>query len=83
MKTTYESFQELANAMTAGEGVLHGNNCTETYSGAVRDAAYNDPCMAWQKGVHDFAGWLDHIGATVNITDSAENFYDYMRKTEQ
>jgi hypothetical protein len=69
MKTVYESFSELAEAMTAGDGLLHKRNCP----------GEND-CIAWQRGVKDFAGWLDHIGVKPQITDGAEDFYDYVRK---
>lgn len=72
MKRIYESFEELANAMTNGEGRLHSYNCPGV-----------DGCLDWQNGVLDFAGWLDHIGMKVKITDGAENFYDYMRRTRE
>ncbi len=36
-------------------------------------------CEAWQKGVQDFAGWLDHIGVNVMVVDYTEDFYDYVR----
>lgn len=76
-ETTYESFEELAGAMTDGEGTLHSRNC-------ALNKHYEDPCFAWQKGVNDFAGWLDHIGAKVNITDIAEDFYRYVgRQSEE
>ncbi len=68
MKIVYETFEELARAMTKGEGMLHIMNCPG-----------KQKCGEWQQGVQDFAGWLDHIGATVNVTDAAEDFYDYIR----
>lgn len=69
MKRVYENFEELADAMCKGEGILHAFNCP----GA-------EGCLDWQKGVRNFAEWLDHIGATVQITDSAESFYDFMAR---
>lgn len=74
MKKIYESFEDLANAMVDGEGLLHSYNCIND------DEAYEDPCCAWQHGVTSFAEWLDHIGVKVNITDGAKNFYDFMAK---
>ena len=74
MKRTYESFEELAAAMCDGEGVLHAFNCARNrYDGA-------DPCLLWQTGVQTFAEWLDHIGLKVEITDAAENFYEFCAK---
>lgn len=70
MKKTYESFEELAEAMTMGEGILHADNCAPHRN--------VDPCFAWQHGVNSFAEWLDHIGVKVEIDDKAENFYDFM-----
>lgn len=67
--TTYENFSELADAMCDGEGVLHLYNCPGT-----------DECLAWQQGVRDLAGWLDHIGAKIRISDRADSFYDYLRE---
>jgi hypothetical protein len=34
----------------------------------------------WQSGVRTFAEWLDHIGVKVEITNDAENFYDFCAK---
>jgi hypothetical protein len=69
MKTTYESFEELAGAMTRGEGRLHQCNCPG-----------EDECLVWQTGVSDFAEFLDHIGLKVSITDQKEDFYAFMSK---
>jgi len=69
MKTTYETFAELAEAMTDGGGILHHSS---PHSG--------DDCMPWQHGVKDFAGWLDHIGVKVSVSDGAEDFYAYVRR---
>lgn len=74
MRRVYESFADLADAMVDGEGMLHRFNC------AMGDALYNNPCLAWQKGVRDFAAWLDHIGVSVEISDKADNFYEFVRK---
>jgi hypothetical protein len=75
MKRTYESFDELAEAMTKGEGLLHMFNCH-----AEKDPFYKDHCCAWQSGIRDFAEWLDHIGVKAGITDGAENFYEFTAK---
>lgn len=76
MIKTYESFEELADTMTDGEGILHLYNCAKN----EKDPFYDDPCMSWQKGVTDFAEWLDHIGLKVEIPDKAEDFYDFLRR---
>ncbi len=73
MKTTYESFRELADTMCAGDGRLHSFNCP--YG---KENAPKDDCLSWQHGIRDFAGWLDHIGVKVEVTDH-RSFYDYMR----
>jgi hypothetical protein len=69
MIRTYESFSELADAMTDGECILHTNNCPGS-----------DGCIDWQRGVQSFAGWLDHIGVKVLIPDDAIDFYRYAFK---
>ena len=75
MKRTYESFEELANEMTKGEGILHFYNCV------LHDKGFkDDTCIAWQLGVQSFAEWLDHIGVKIEITDDAEDFYEFMAK---
>ncbi len=69
MKITYESFAELAREMTKGDGRLHRANCPGV-----------EKCIEWQHGVHDFAGWLDHIGVPVAISDDAvDEFFHYVR----
>jgi hypothetical protein len=73
MKTTYENFEELAHAMTRGEGILHASNCSE-------HRGVKDGCIPWQQGVLAFAEWLDHIGVKVQITDGAEDFYEFVAK---
>ena len=80
MRHIYESFEELADCMCEGTGILHSMNCPH---GTER--ASNEPCLNWQAGVRDFAGWLDHIGITINISDKANDFYTYMsrRKVSQ
>lgn len=75
MKTIYETFEQLANAMCKGGGALHAFNCP--YGGPDRP---NDDCISWQRGVRDFAGWLDHIGVKVEVSDTAETFYEYMSR---
>ena len=81
MKNIYESYDELASAMTEGGGILHAYNCAQNALGREGvDTIYNDPCMSWQKGIKDFAGWLDHIGAKIEIIDGAEGFYEYIRE---
>ncbi len=72
MISTYESFEELADAMCRGEGILHLYNCAQH-----RDV---DACLAWQSGVRTFAEWLDHIGCKVEIPDKAEDFYTFSAK---
>jgi len=74
MKKIYESFEELADAMCAGEGILHAYNC------AQNRYTNGDPCMSWQTGVQTFAQWLDHIGVKVEIPDDAEDFYAFCAK---
>ena len=78
MITTYESFEELAECMCMGEGVLHALNCVDNHKGFISDGDGN--CIAWQQGVQCFAEWLDHIGVKVNISDQQEDFYDFMSK---
>ena len=74
MKITYESFDELADAMCKGEGVLHAMNCPE-------DNGHPGSCIAWQQGVRAFAQWLDHIGCKVEITnDAVPDFYGFVAK---
>jgi hypothetical protein len=70
--TTYESFSELAKAMTDGGGVLHLHNCAQ--HGNI------NPCISWQSGVMDFADWLDHIGVKVEACDTAGDFYAFVSK---
>lgn len=77
MKRTYESFEELAKCMVDGGKILHVFNC------AYENDKIPDKCCAWQKGVEDFAGWLDHIGIKITVTDTAQNFYDYMRTRKE
>ena len=75
MKKTYETFEELAEAMCNGDGLLHLFNCV------VNDDKFQgDYCIAWQKGVKNFAEWLDYIGVKINIDDKQENFYEFMSK---
>ncbi len=69
---TYETFDELADAMTKGEGILHLYNCAQHHG--------IDPCFAWQSGVRDFAQWLDHIGCKIMINDGSESFYEFSAK---
>ena len=73
MKQTYESFEELADAMTRGEGILHHQNCPEAHG-------VKNSCIPWQQGVRAFAEWLDHIGVKVEMDDKAENFYEFISK---
>ncbi len=73
MIKTYESYAELAEAMCAGEGILHLYNCAQ-------HEGITDPCGAWQRGVTSFAEWLDHIGCKVAIPDKAEDFYNFMSR---
>lgn len=75
MLRTYENFEELADAMTDGNGILHHFNCHSD-----KESFYKDHCFAWQSGVKDFAEWLDHIGVKVEISDKAENFYNFISK---
>ena len=74
MKRTYESFKELAECMTRGDGILHALNCVYEKDFLM------DTCYAWQSGVTDFAEWLDHIGARVEVPDDKPSFYDFMSK---
>ena len=72
MIRTYETFEELADAMCKGGGILHLYNC----------AQHNkvDPCIAWQAGVRGFAEWLDHIGCKISVPDKSEDFYEFCAK---
>lgn len=72
MTTIYETFEELAEAMCKGEGILHMFNCAEHRGVSA--------CVAWQSGVNAFAEWLDHIGCKVAIPDKAEDFYTFSAK---
>ncbi len=72
MKRVYENYAELADAMCYGGGVLHSMNCPGV-----------EGCLDWQKGVRDFAAWLDHIGVKFEITDSAEEFYDFINAKKE
>jgi len=78
MKTTYESFEELADAMCKGEGILHLHNCP-----ASGEDGEIDYCIPWQRGVKSFAEWLDHIGVKVKISDDAESFYDFVARERE
>lgn len=75
MKRVYESFSELAREMTNSGGALHAYNCVVS-----NDPFINDACISWQRGVEDFAEWLDYIGVKVNIIDDTNNFYNFMSK---
>jgi hypothetical protein len=70
MKTTYETFDELAEAMCKGEGTLHAINCPED--------RHPGSCIPWQQGVRAFAQWLDHIGCKVEVTDGPDGFYSFV-----
>jgi len=76
MITVYQKFNELAEEMKRGEGSLHQNNCALNYV-TKKDKFYNNPCLAWQKGVSDFAEWLDYLGIKVKISDKKDNFYEF------
>lgn len=75
MIRTYENFEELAECMCDGEGILHMYNCVANY-----DKIYADPCYAWQTGINNFAEWLDHIGVEVEIPENGEDFYKFIAK---
>jgi len=77
MYETYENFEDLAEKMT-GSDFLHIFNCPEDKESYLKDAS---PCILWQKGVQDFAQWLDHIGVEVSEIDNrGEDFYDFVSK---
>lgn len=69
---TYESFAELAAALTDGSGMLHSNNCPGA-SG----------CLDWQNGVLDFGNWLDRVCSAIPISDSAESFYTFINRKKK
>lgn len=79
MKRVYESFAELAEVMTAGEGMLHRRHCP--FKGSGNDAVLGGPpdlCDAWQDGVKHFAAWLDQIVyEPVEVSDDRPRFYDF------
>jgi hypothetical protein len=66
MKTTFESYEELAEAMCEGGGILHNQNCPG-YQG----------CADWQLGVMTFARWLDYLGMPHPVTDGKRGFYEF------
>ena len=71
MKTVYETYGELADAMCDGEGILHTINCPGP-----------NGCLDWQKGVRNFAAWLDYIGMKVPVTDGKKGFYEFNRSED-
>lgn len=75
MIKTYQNFEELAEAMVEGGSELHARNCPY-----VPYSNQQDPCIDWQRGVSDFAEWLDHVGAKVKVSDGAEDFYEFTAK---
>lgn len=64
----YKSFEELAQAMTDGDGELHSLYCAEDNS---EDNA--GCCISWQRGVLSFAEWLDSLGIKVEVTNVYKN----------
>ena len=75
MRKIYESFEELADEMCAGDGSLHILNCARS-----RHIHDGDTCVLWMTGVRAFAEWLDHIGVKVEVPDNAVDFYHFCAK---
>jgi hypothetical protein len=55
VKKIYENFAEVAEDFTRGESITH------RLSGHP-----SEECIGWQKGVAEFAAWLDNVGAKIS-----------------
>jgi hypothetical protein len=51
----YETFTEIADDLKNGYSVFH----------RITSKHDKDDCFAWQKGIEDFAKWLDENGYIV------------------
>jgi hypothetical protein len=71
MKIIYESFAEFADDFVAGESMAH---CGSRHTA--------DECFGWQKGVKEFARWIDAAGGKLLCeTDTHEKLWNAWHDT--